>query len=223
MKTPIGRLIEECASHENEECWAEFVRRFGSTVRGALCWTLSRLGVALPCDVIDELVQDVYCRLLADRGRPLRSFQGGHETQVRAFLARIARSVVFDHLRRLGAQRRPRLSQPEDVEAVRTWLMDDRPTPEERVLRREQRLLVWRRVRRVASKRRPLRRRNLGILRLALLEGWSSQEISRDLGGELSPSGVDSIIARARQRLAEEEGVRLPSRQDPARVADGNM
>lgn len=211
----------ECASHENEECWTEFVRRFGATVRGALCWTLCRLDVALPSDIVDELAQEVYCRLLADRGRPLRSFRGGHERQVRAFLARIARSVVFDHLRLLGAHKRPRLSQPEDVEAICAWLTDDRPTPEERVLRREQRLLVWHRVRRAASNRRPLRRRNLGILRLALLEGWSSREISRDLGGTLSPSGVDSIICRARQRLAEEEGVRLPSRQEPAHAGAG--
>ena len=46
------------------------------------------------------------------------------------------------------------------------------------------------------------RARNLRILRWALLEGWSSREIVLAEGGRLAVSTVDTLVHRARRRLA---------------------
>ena len=54
------------------------------------------------------------------------------------------------------------------------------------------------------------RQRNLRVLRWALVEGWSSREIVRAEGGRMAVSTVDTLVHRARRRLAVGQG--LPSR-----------
>ena len=59
--------------------------------------------------------------------------------------------------------------------------------------------------------RRSDRERNLRILRLAFLEGWTSREIAGAAAGRLAASTVDSLVHRARRHLAR-GGLRAPSR-----------
>jgi hypothetical protein len=60
------------------------------------------------------------------------------------------------------------------------------------------------------------RRRCVRVLRLALVEGWTSGEISRAEGVGLAASSVDSLVHRARQRLAR-GGVAVPNRRPDER------
>ncbi len=50
--------------------------------------------------------------------------------------------------------------------------------------------------------------RNLRVLELAALEGMTSAEISRRLGGELSPSSVHTVLHRMQRHLAAAGGAR---------------
>jgi DNA-directed RNA polymerase specialized sigma24 family protein len=74
------------------------------------------------------------------------------------------------------------------------------PSPEERLLAAERTELLLRRVRQLYPGAQG--ERNLRVLELAVLEGMTSGEISRRLGGELTPSSVHTVLHRLRRHLA---------------------
>lgn len=211
--TTVGEMIRGMKVEGNEPPWELFVGRFGWRLAERVSRILEERGaLSLPEDV-EDLVQEIYCRLLDHRRRRLHDFRGTDEREVMSFLCRIARTVVTDHLRARGAGKRgaalvvkPRTSQG----GLPRSAADPGPSPEERTLLQDARRRFLRRCREVAGSRAP--RRVIAVLRLALLEGWSSREIAASMAWKLSPSGVDSIICRARRRLAA-MGVPLPPRE----------
>ena len=96
-------------------------------------------------------------------------------------------------------------------ELRRTELRDSIPAatalPEERLLARERSRLIARVLRGAQGEQGA---RNLHILRLAAVEGYTSGEISRQLGGTLTASSVGSILCRLRQLLAATRVVSSP-------------
>lgn len=204
----------------------DLVRRYGSYLRRAVYRALQAAGVRMrrgEPEQVDELMQEVYCRIFAAEGRCLQRCRAGSAGQVAAFLARVAERVVFDHLRRGSAEKRGRAllagwDEPE-AEALRPVAVDPAVGPEERLLgeeRRRQLFSCFALDRHLPA--RPHRERDLRILHLALVEGWSSPEIAERFGGRLAPSSVDSLIHRLRRRLAA-GGLQLP-RRPPRRSPD---
>jgi RNA polymerase sigma factor (sigma-70 family) len=205
--------------------WDFFVQRYSPWLRRRCWYMLQRGRPVVPSDELDELVQEVYCRLLANRRRHLRRFRGDSEKALRTFLARVARGVVLDHLRYRYAFKRssmlrvswgcasanhrarpataPGETETEPLDRVPCLRM----SPEREALRRQQRRLFLRRCRETDGGRSC--RRNAEIVWLALLEGWSSREIAPRMS--LSPSAVDTIVHRARRRL-EAKGIEVPER-----------
>lgn len=208
-----AELLRRCATGSDPRVWEEFVRRFGVRLEGGVRRALRRVGALPRGDELDDYVQDVYCRLLENGARSLRLCRGGEEGSVGAYLGRVAETVVIDRLRASAALKRGRdrlVSPPAHVEPDPVERVQDRaPSPEERLLARERRLLFLVRCRRAAGPRHP--RRDFHVLRLAFLEGLSSREICRRMGRGLTPASVDSLVHRARRRL-ESDGVSVPRR-----------
>ncbi|MGB3561647.1 MAG: sigma-70 family RNA polymerase sigma factor [Thermoanaerobaculia bacterium] len=206
-------LLNRCARAGEEEDWEEFVERYRHRLTAGIRRALRRAGTVVVREDQEDLLQNVYCRLLEQSGRSLRRCQGGCDQAVGAYLARIAESVTIDHLRALGAAKRGRhrlvnvRSDPWGDPLTRA--VDPRPSPEERLLRRERWQIFLGRCRAVVGTQSP--RRDLTVLHLALYEGLSSREISERLGGGLRPTSVDSLIFRLRRRLSR-AGLPLPRR-----------
>jgi len=195
------------------EDWEEFVDRYRHRLTTGIRRALRRAGTVVVREDYEDLLQNVYCRLLEQSGRRLRRCRGGGEQAVGAYLARIAESVTIDHLRALGAAKRGRHRlvniRPDAWGDPLTRAVDPLPTPEERMLRRERWQVFYGRCREVVGTNSP--RRDLKVLHLALFEGLSSREISERLGGGLRPTSVDSLIFRLRRRLSR-VGLPLPRR-----------
>jgi RNA polymerase sigma factor (sigma-70 family) len=164
-------------------------------------------------DQLEDLVQESYCRLLEKDSRILRRCRGAKEVSVGAYLSRVAESVAIDHLRASGAAKRGG-GRIESLESL--MLMEGErscPVTEPRVVEgligREgvERFLAC--CRRIAGRRKD---RNVRIMRLALLEGLTSREISQRIGNLISPTGIDTLVHRARRRLVE-EGILVPRRR----------
>lgn len=206
-------LLFRCAAGGDSRAWEEFRDRFEGRLRAGILATLRRHGASTVPEDREDLLQEVYCRLLSHGGRILKRCRGGSEVEVAGYLRRVAESVVIDHLRAVSATKRGRCRLTEAGEGGGTALLerapDPAPSPEQRALHAELRRLFLARSRRAAGRRDP--RRNLRILCLALLEGWTSREIARRLGGGVSVGTVDSLIHRMRQRLSA-EGLAMPSR-----------
>lgn len=210
------------SSSEPEAAWEDLIGRFGARIKARVGNVLRRCGVRPRCELVEEIVQEVYCRLLAGGSRRLRRCRATSECQVGAFLGRVAERVTLDHLRAARAQKRGGASaelpaieaagQPGDGWGRRAELddraVDPRANPEERVLSRERLRLFLERCGLLAGRRD--QRRNAHILALAVA-GMSSREIARAFGGALSARSIDGLLLRVRQSIAARSPLTPPS------------
>ncbi|MGZ6144001.1 MAG: RNA polymerase sigma factor [Myxococcales bacterium] len=171
-------LVSACADGD-QGAWLELIRRHDRKVLHVLWQSGAR-------EDLEDLRQEVWTRLLARRAAALRVFRGEHPGALRFFLGQVARSVAIDH----GRARRPTAELSEES-------VDPAPSPES-ILRA--RRLVGALDRAAAESENPARDRDL--LRLHFEEGYTPSEIA-EMGLGLSVRGVEAVLRRARERLAE--------------------
>lgn len=186
--------------------WSAVIRRYDGRLRGRVRRTLCRLGLRAQHELVEEVVQDVYCRLLQAGEHRLRRSGSGADPSLLAYLGTIAERTVLDQVRTASALKRSGLSTVRLGRLSRRArraverIADPGPTPEQIAMRREgQRQLLDR-----CNRMRGLGpgKRNAWVMRLAVLEGYSSREIADAAGGRLTPHGVDMLVHRLRRRLA---------------------
>jgi len=195
----------------DEAGWEALVHRHEGAMRFRVLHFLERLGQQPGRDLIDEILQDVYCRLFE---HALRRWRGSSEAELLAYLGTIVERTAIDHLRMAQADKRNgfrRVHPGRRIEAI-----PDPRNPELDLLHAEAQRLVLRRSREQA--RGEGRRRNIWVARMAILEGWTNQEIASRAGGRISPANVASLIHRLRKRLQRQGfGKRSGSRRSPLR------
>jgi len=201
-----------------QAAWEELVRRYGRTVHVQVRRSLRDAGFPLEPEEVEERVQEVYCRLVMGGVGRLRRLRRWNRGQVVAYLTRVAQNVVVDEVRTLAAAKRggQRTSFGGFLKAVADQTVDPESNPEQQAIVAESRRLLLERCRLLAESMSWRKDQDRGlclrVLRLALLEGWSSREIAYAEGGCLAPSTVDSLVHRARRRLAQ-GGVDVPNRR----------
>jgi DNA-directed RNA polymerase specialized sigma24 family protein len=197
---------------EDEAGWEEMLRRHHRRLTRRIRAALASYRIRPSRDMVDEVAQEVYCRLLAQSGRRLLHCRAECEEQVAAYLGRVAERVVISQIRIGSAAKRGGGFLGLDwsrMGGLVKNLVDPSGTPEDRVLARERLAHLAAACRRAGVG--AVGRRDARILRLALFDGWTSREISRHLGGRLTASSVDSRIHRLRRRFAG-SGLDLPRR-----------
>ena len=207
---PVASPAAERRNHETH--WDDLVERHGERVRSAVRVALRAFGERADPDRVDDLAQEVWCRLL-ERDRMRRAGpRGEREGETAAYLRRVATTVVADVLRaESAAKRRPRalLSlEPGDF-GSRREPADERACPLRRLLARDRLRRYLALCGRLVG-RRDVPTRRL-VVRLALISGLTSTAIARRIGGSWTSSGVDSLLHRLRRRLAA-RGEALPVR-----------
>lgn len=179
--------------------WALLLRRYGGRLEAGARRALRLAGARAHREVVEDLVQEICCRLWEKRGASLRRFRGGSDAQASCYLRRLAENTALDVLRAASAQKRAAKEPGAGEEASIAQLEDPGPTPEEWTLGREKRRLVLRRLRSLCAGRNTAR--NAWILRRALIDGWTAREIGRALGLRSESSVVESLVFRARRQL----------------------
>jgi RNA polymerase sigma-70 factor, ECF subfamily len=98
-------LIRECSESGETAAWEEFIRRFQRLISVVALRTASHWAETSPA-LIDDLVQETYLKLCADRGRVLRNFEPHHPEAIYGFLKVLTANVVNDYFKaRLAAKR----------------------------------------------------------------------------------------------------------------------
>jgi DNA-directed RNA polymerase specialized sigma24 family protein len=196
----MERLTGLCLSsaRQPETAWEELIGRYGSGLRTRVGNVLRRSGVPPRHEHVEDIVQEVYCRLLAGGGRRLRHCRASSESQVGAFLGRVAERVALDQLRAARAQKRGGDQAVHLSAAERA--VDPRANPEEVALGRERLRLFLERCGALAGRRDY--RRNARILALAVA-GMNSGEIASAMGGVLSARSIEGLLARVRRYVAK--------------------
>lgn len=192
-------LLSRCAGDRRSPAWRTLVADYGRYLEFGVRRALRRFDFSPEPSLIEDLVQEAYCRLLEDGGRRLRTFRGTVPAELGAWLRRLAERTALDHLRAAVAAKRGG-----DTKLVPHDMLEDDPSdptacPQRRVEQRERLRHFVRRCREMPGGERGVR-----ILGLVLAAGWTSREVARASGGNLSRSGVDSMVYRLRRRLRDE-------------------
>ena len=86
-------LLERCLAGRRTGDWQELIERHGEDVRRMVQRAAARCGLPLAEPDLDEMVQDLYCRLLRVRRG---TFRGRSEYELWRYLMCVARSLVVD-------------------------------------------------------------------------------------------------------------------------------
>jgi RNA polymerase sigma-70 factor (ECF subfamily) len=196
-------LVEACIDTGNLAAWEEFVRRFRPVIAGTVMRTVRRFGEHAP-QLIDDLIQETYLKICANRCRILREFKPQAPDAIFGLLKTVAFSVAQDHFRggvavKRGAGRREIALETYANSAVAG--RDGLPAAEREVLLREI-------DEQLAALTDPAARdRDLQIFWLYYRHGMTARAIAQIPGIDLTQKGVESVIQRLtchiRARLAE--------------------
>lgn len=180
--------------------WTQLLCRYRPRLEAGVRRALRRAGADQCRDVVEDLVQEICCRLWERRGRVLGRFRGQSEGQAGCYLYRLAENTAVDVLR-AGQAKKRRAEWGHGGLAAADSVPTAEANPEQWTLGRERRRLVLARLR--ALCRGPQSRRNSWILRRALIDGWTTDEIAGVLGKRAGYSAVQTLVFRARRQLAQ--------------------
>ena len=101
-----GELIRACAESNDAEAWSEFVARFQRPISLSIQRTACQWGKD-PSQFVDDLLQETYLKLCADKCRLLLEFAEKHpDGVVLGYIKTIAINVARDHFKSLHSQKR---------------------------------------------------------------------------------------------------------------------
>jgi RNA polymerase sigma factor (sigma-70 family) len=212
----VSELLNRCCKRPpDEDAWREFVRRYHATIKSNVVKTFHRKireeadrRIQFPDDLIEDLIQAVYTKLVEERNRALERFAGEYANSIYQYLGMISVNVVRDYFRETKAQKRPKVSYSLDqllessgdaallAEAVSN--LEGRPA----VPRSENAVTIEeieRALKRAVTGRN--RERDLLIFKLRYYEGLTLDEITKALALDLSAISVGSILNRIVKRV----------------------
>jgi RNA polymerase sigma-70 factor (ECF subfamily) len=188
-------LIERCTGGE-VTAWQEFMRRFNGIIAITASRVARRWGETSP-QTVDDLIQDTYLKLCADRGRVLREFRLEHQDAIFGFLKVVTANVVNDYFKGQRADKRGGNQVSAPLEGAENQCSANYPAglaPPERALLVDQVDACLR-----ANAPAETRERDRTIFWLYYRHGMTAKEIAGLPNMSLSVKGVESTLYRLTQ------------------------
>jgi len=212
----VEELIRSCAESNNGEAWEEFVVRFHRPISLSIVRTAYQWG-GIPRQVVDDLVQETYLKLCADKCSLLLNFAAKHPEAVAGYIKTIAVNAAHDYFKSLRSQKRGsgEVAQLlEDVEPVtRPGSLGGQDAMEREVLLKEINRCLE------TCSEGPDQERDRLIFWLYHQQGMSAEAIAALPTVGLTAKGVESAIRRL-THLVREQVVGLRSQTSVAQQPD---
>ena len=103
--TSAEELVRACAESNDGAAWEEFVARFQRPISLSIFRIADQWGDT-PQQIVDDLVQETYLKLCADKCHLLLDFAKRHPDAVIGYIKTIAVNVARDHFKALHSQKR---------------------------------------------------------------------------------------------------------------------
>lgn len=190
---PASALLRSCLRDQKYADWTELIRRLQPVIAAAIVRIFLRFTGRRPnFDVADDLVQQVYMRLLGGDYTVLRKFEEQEEGAFLAYVRSIAGNLAIDFLR--GAKR-----PAESVEAIADLGSVDAEAMD--------RMVLLDTIDRHLAECSNAVERDREVFWLHYREGLTSKAIAGIGRFELGAKGVETLLLRLvrciRRRLAE--------------------
>jgi len=118
---PSNDLALLCFEGGDESAWAEFIRRFHPLIVRIVLRVAHQWGEHSP-QVVDDLVQDTYLKLCAERASLLQSFEPAHKDAIYGYVKVFTANLVRDRFK-------ARRSVKRGGSTVHASIEDDDPAP----------------------------------------------------------------------------------------------
>jgi RNA polymerase sigma-70 factor (ECF subfamily) len=102
---PAEDLVLACLQAGDESAWAEFVRRFHPLIASVVIRVARQWGETSP-QTIDDLIQDTYLKLCADRSNFSQRFKPAHCDAIFGYIKVFTANLVHDHFKAHRSQKR---------------------------------------------------------------------------------------------------------------------
>jgi RNA polymerase sigma-70 factor (ECF subfamily) len=94
-----------CLKGGDESAWLEFIRRFHPLIASVALRVARQWGETSP-QVVDDLVQDTYLKLCADRASLLRNFTSIYKDAIYGYIKVFTSNLVHDHFKAQRSEKR---------------------------------------------------------------------------------------------------------------------
>jgi RNA polymerase sigma-70 factor (ECF subfamily) len=201
------QLLRECAESRDNAAWDELVSRFRRAISLSIIRVAYQWGHA-PQQVVDDLIQETYLKLCADKCRLLHQFAVEHPDAVVGYVKTVAVNVAHDCFKALHSQKRgsgdPGKSL-EDIEptALRTSLGGSDAIEREVLLKQIDHCLE-------SCSEGPDQERDRMMFWLYYQQGMSAKSIAALPAIGLTVKGVESAIFRLTRLVREQVLDTLP-------------
>lgn len=208
-------LIKLCGESSGKLLWEEFYKRFNYYIQLYIkkAWKTrvsSRyLDSFTTQEILSDLVQDVYVKLLDFDRQALRNFQGESDNSFLAYLSKIANNIVAEYFRKQLAEKRrgneisiqflideQECQQTGSKAITHTYLSINGETKLLNTLATQE---ISKVVEEILVGQNS--QRDLLVFKLCTIEGMSSKEIAETKEFELKPSSIESIIRRVKDKI----------------------
>jgi RNA polymerase sigma-70 factor (ECF subfamily) len=98
-------LALSCFRTGDELAWAEFVRRFHPLIARVTLRVARQWGETSP-QVVDDLVQDTYLKLCAERAHLLKNFSSVHKDAIYGYIKVFTANLAHDHFKASRSEKR---------------------------------------------------------------------------------------------------------------------
>jgi RNA polymerase sigma-70 factor, ECF subfamily len=199
---PIQDVLRLCTEQSTAESWEELVNRTLPLLRGAIRRTCQRYGLN-PAEVADDLLQEAYLKISANRGEILQKFVMEDAEAVYPYLKVVAVNLVTDYCRSKEAARR-RASQ---TVPLQTEVMGAEPIGQ--TSKEIEKTLLLGQIDHILVQhvRGPTAKRDRSVFWLYYRQGLTSKAIAAIPGVELSTKGVETLIFRLTKAVRTEIAV----------------
>ena len=130
---PADELAHNCLRCGDQAAWAEFVRRFQPLIARVIIRIARQRGV-VSSQVVDDLVQDTFLKLCADRDGFVRNFKPAHEGAVFGYIKVFTANLVHDHFKVAYSQKRGGRAMADPIDGADTAQSSSTPEHLERTI-----------------------------------------------------------------------------------------
>jgi len=181
------QLLQACALPGSTQAWEEFMRRYHQVLTAAAVRVANRWGQRSPGET-DDIVQEIYLRLCADRGRILTSFQESRPEAVFGYLKVVATNLARDCYRKRSAAKRS-AGLTASLDEIPDVAAPGNDTERAFTLAEIDELLI-------RNTQTDTGTRDRAIFRMYYRQGMTAQAIADTPGAGLTAKGVEGVLHR---------------------------
>jgi RNA polymerase sigma factor (sigma-70 family) len=203
-----GELIQACAESNDGAAWEEFIVRFRRPISLSILRIAYKWG-GIPQQLVDDLVQETYLKLCANRCRLLQTFADQHPEAVLGYMKTIAVNVARDHFKSHCSEKRGSGKTPQSLEDLEANTQSEnfggQGAIEREILLKQINYCLE------SSSAGPDQERDRLIFWLYYQQGMSARAIAALPTVGLTAKGVESVVFRL-TRLVRDQVVGLRSK-----------